>query len=80
MGMPAYGHSWLTLREGFCGVPTFIVSGSFSPHGTLLDSWHDLEFLLGLTPEPQRLTSLDALKENVWGASCPHSRICQREV
>ena len=80
VGMPACGHSWLTLREGFCGVPTFTVSASFSPHGTLLDSWHDLEFLLGLTPEPQHLTSLDAPKENVWGASCPHSRICQRGI
>ena len=25
VGMPACGHSWLTLGEGFCGVPTFIM-------------------------------------------------------
>lgn len=56
--VPACGHFVADPRGGILWCPhLYNVSGSLSPHGPLLDSWPDLEFLLRLAPEPKFLTS-----------------------
>ena len=58
VGMPACGSLMADTRGGILWCPHFYnVSGSLSPHGPLLDSWPELEFLQRLVPEPKFLTS-----------------------